>query len=216
MEQKKVECQFCHLRFVPKGRKKKDYEKIKFCSRKCHYQSRLKYRICQNCGNKFHVILSEVDKGRALYCSVRCRCEGAKKRVSIICHHCGKVFFRQNHLLKHARIHYCSRDCFIKHTSKNDWHCRNCGLGLEEAIKKNTKDRRSYREKRTSGRYYFCNRQCYSDYVAKNKLKTQCYVCKIELRLPKSKMKEYNFCSREHMHIWRIERRPAWAIKLPG
>lgn len=197
-----IECQFCHKFFYPKKRKKKDWPKIKFCSRRCHFESRKIYRMCQYCGEKFHVRLYNVANGRDLYCSQICRTRAAKKRVSLWCANCGKLYFRQPHKSSGKNKTFCSRECHHKYIRKDGWSCLNCGITLKEAIKKHEGDKQSYREKRTSNKYKYCNKECAAVHRKSSKT-VECYVCKKLIKRKPSQIREFNFCCRQHMYLWR-------------
>jgi hypothetical protein len=102
-------CEYCHKDYIKAASRKK---LTKFCSKKCHDESRKIYRICQSCGKKFRIEMNLVLINRGLYCSYKCRGHGQMTGVLHQCK-CGKYVYRKpSQLMKHV---YCSRECAFKY-----------------------------------------------------------------------------------------------------
>lgn len=115
---------------------------------------------CPKCNKLFTVWAYRLRNGNKPYCSVNCSASAQphpRKRISLICPVCNKVFERQPNELHHKK-HYCSRECMMKdrpHNSQNPtWKrigipCETCGRLF---------DIKRYRLKRTN--HFFCSRKC--------------------------------------------------------
>lgn len=110
----KLTCEHC-------GKKYDSYPcfkgKSKFCSRKCYLEAHKYYRICQYCGKKFQVLMFEVNRGKNIYCSVKCQREGMKTGHMHQCP-CGKWVYRKK-VAEKFRHYYCCREHYAKYNLPN-------------------------------------------------------------------------------------------------
>lgn len=72
-------CSICGTIFVP------EYREQRFCGRKCGQESCRKKirRVCQYCGNIFHVPPNIIQRGGGIYCTRRCHIKGRKRETNI-------------------------------------------------------------------------------------------------------------------------------------
>lgn len=118
-----VKCDMCSKIVL---KKKWQYNKYKnhFCSRECHdkFQLLSKERkgsdcilytkveiICDQCGNYFMKVPSQIEGKKNNFCSQKCHYEFKGGRKDVICDTCGMVFHKiSSHVLSK---NYCSRKC---------------------------------------------------------------------------------------------------------
>ncbi len=134
-----------------------DLEK-KYCSLQCYWKSIEKEKvqfICKHCKKPFCVLKSYLKHKPASYCSNQCSSEAQKKRVSVKCDFCGKVFEKKE--CYSNGINYCSQLCKGKaQRSGTIRHCEYCGSEFyirPSEIKKGAE--RSFKVGR------FCSQECY-------------------------------------------------------
>ncbi len=79
-----------------------------FCSNKCKYIGRKKYKICKLCGKSFF------KKSAKYYCSISCsnKANWKNKRNMVKCRVCRKEFNVPPRIVKMGKGKYCSRDCY--------------------------------------------------------------------------------------------------------
>lgn len=148
-------CQFCGKVFPIKSQTR--LKKAKFCSQKCHYESR-KIRIfisCENCGKTIKIFPSKKERR---FCSRECFFEWRKKnkkRFKRVCKTCGKKFFvvfsKTQPRNGSPRGLYCSKKCRLEKPSKKiKKRCLYCGkvFRVNPAV-----------NKRGEGK--FCSRECF-------------------------------------------------------
>lgn len=124
---------------------------VKFCSKKCYYESKYKIQICKNCGNGFKILKSL--KG-IKFCSKKCRHEYYQNRYyeTKECLVCGKKFSA----LKSKKRVCCSVRCAAKYIeSKVAIKCKECGKTFFKKLSK-------------SGKTHFCSKRCYSKWCIEN------------------------------------------------
>lgn len=86
----------------------------RFCSTKCSQANRChqKYVIkCQQCGKEFSALPCKHRK----FCSWACARQARRRRITLVCANCGKVFQRSPSLVKKARFRYCNIKCMREH-----------------------------------------------------------------------------------------------------
>ncbi|MFI9365866.1 DUF559 domain-containing protein [Kitasatospora sp. NPDC053057] len=168
----------------------------KYCSSKCYHEAKTAARVvsrgCQQCGTTFKKRLSQVVRGKGLYCSTDCARLGSRMdRVERPCGHCGKplivvpeqVAYRDN-----GRGQYCSMACSgaaktLEGTMLTP--CKRCG-----------DDVRVHRSKIEDGRKSYCSDEC----KAADKLREErpCEHCGAVMVLIHTKtIEERRFCGRE-------------------
>lgn len=128
----------------------------KYCSYKCAYSYRKppkrrkgKYVECQICGKKIY--LQPCHIGKTKYCSAKCMGLAKRKKQTLKCKVCGKVFEVAKSYTKYNKGHYCSRKCMgtartisKKRSIDNLWaiviklkagnKCEYCGKFIEKGL----------------------------------------------------------------------------------
>ena len=133
----------------------------------CKECRRKKYKhICEICGKDYIN-----DHKNSKYCSVECRVESTKNKITYYCDFCGKECEQTPSEYSRYKNHYCSSECKAKHQSQiysgeNNpqysqikYNCDNCGK--ECSMKK------SHYEDRTN---HFCSTKCMGEWCSKNRI----------------------------------------------
>lgn len=89
----------------------KSYESQEYCSKDCMYEYKRnhsvnKIKICPICNKEFKQKHPEQK-----YCSVECRNESMRSRITCICEYCGKEFDRKKSEVNKNKHHYCLNEC---------------------------------------------------------------------------------------------------------
>lgn len=157
---------------------------------------------CEHCGKIFGALISEVNRGKGRFCSLKCyyswhsgkNCNLAKNGTTKrACAECGKSFDYWKG--KVSRI-FCSPECFHKHQSSRgeDKICPICGTGFHvspSTIKK--------------GKGILCSPECSRIWASRNNIKKICLECNSEYEVVPAIAKKGhgNFCSRKCLSKWR-------------
>ena len=133
----------------------------------CKECRRKKYKhTCEICGKKYIN-----DKKNSKYCSVKCRTESRKNKITYFCDFCGKECEQIPAEYNSYKNHYCSSECKNKHQgqiysmenhpqySQVKYNCDNCGA--ECSMKK------SHYEART---HHFCSSKCMGEWYSENRI----------------------------------------------
>lgn len=217
-----------------------EYNKRNFCSMKCKKEYNWEDRICEYCGDVFHVRKSSKVK----FCSTKCSRTAIYERglETRICRNCGKEF----DVLKSSDNLCCCDECYIEWKSKHEKvHCTCDYCGKEMVMSKIRFDnnvrghycsqecsqksqiRGKYVECKNCGKLIykmesllrennFCSKECVSEYNHKNNSTTkECEMCGKVFEIKNSKVDTARFCSNECKNKWQSEFRvgensPTW------
>lgn len=125
------ECDYCGKK-LKMNKYKFDRAKHHFCDRKCqgkfrskfycgensfNYKDSINAYICKECGKEFF----SYHKNR-IYCSIECKSNSQKDRVTLVCDYCGNEFERCNsevkwHDLRGYKKIFCSSKCSYEYYS---------------------------------------------------------------------------------------------------
>ena len=128
---------------------------------------------------------AQIKSGRQ-FCSKHCKNESQKKRISLICNGCCKVFSVLPYLKR--QTNYCSLECYRRSTKRKIEHvCVICNKGFQ--IK-------AYLVKQGFGIY--CSRKCQHAAYEKRRIKIVCKQCgKIRIVPPSTARQKASFCSKK-------------------
>jgi hypothetical protein len=150
------ECRYCKSIFLCK---RSEYNRRKFCSKKCMNLSMIKYQICYICGNKFY------SKKKNKFCSDKCRRQNIlSEQVEKRCAICGKIFYICKFDDKHDHKICCSKKCSDIRIERMR-EIRKCVQCVKEF-----KVAKSIQKK-------FCSKECRKKYLNRNKVKEICVIC---------------------------------------
>ncbi len=229
-----------------------------FCTRKCIVEWKLKnwhkenspaWRggpvevICDACGKTIERSPAQIKKVEHHFCNRACRKnwlsihgkelnQHLKKTVVIPCSNCGKPVERTPSTKNPYKETFCNRQCIGEWRSKNwqgkncpNWKetpplfCSYCGSQLDKKLNRGL-----------DHEHHFCDRDCYSKWVSKNKIgdkapqwkggnkKVACAFCGKEIERIRSEVEHRSvnfFCSIECHGKWRSqnivgEKHPGW------
>lgn len=74
---------------------------------KAHQRYKLPDRVCEHCGEEFHIPPKEVKKKRGRFCSRTCYFKFRKAKRTIKCDYCRNLFERNN-----SKRRFCGWGCF--------------------------------------------------------------------------------------------------------
>jgi hypothetical protein len=171
-------CQQCEKKYKSYPCRKKHSH---FCSKACFNESRRHYRICRFCRRKFRVEMTDVEQGKALFCSKKCRGLASQNGQVFTCP-CGKLIYRRpSQAKKHG---YCSRACFLKYATKKRWvNCEVCG-------------KRLLRKPSLILKHIYCSQKCRGI-----KVPVTCPCGKVIYR-KRSQVSKHNYCSSKHFGLY--------------
>lgn len=123
---------------------KNEWEKSKYCSRRCHYEYHREEKICPICSKSFVSLKCYSRK----FCSMLCRNRSRPDRggkIELICQLCGKKFIplRRGFFGKNQK--YCSKYCAnLDKCGKNHWNWKGGKTGINYLMR-NRKEYRNWR-----------------------------------------------------------------------
>lgn len=101
----------------------------KYCSAKCKqtacgrnlsgsnhplYRHDVKFRPCKFCGTSFRPKVSNTERGKGVFCSLKCYWKSMERREKVHCSACGKEFYCvPNRIRDHEQL-FCSNKCKFK------------------------------------------------------------------------------------------------------
>ena len=91
----------------------------RFCSRKCHAESRKTkgiWKVCPECGKRFAATPGQVSQR---FCSIRCSGLSRRKGETMACEYCGEEFYATRAAVAKGE-RFCSRLCRAKASRKGE------------------------------------------------------------------------------------------------
>lgn len=167
-----------------------------FCSKKCSgiwsgkEKTKLKTSFvnCDNCGVEYKMSNSHIErkkiKSHQFFCSKKCETE-KRTEHNYSCPECGTSFRRMKSQTLLGFNKYCSFECSKKGQRNGEY--RNC-----QRCKKEFYIRPSELKKSSSK---FCSWECL--HSESELLTIKCYNCGEDFKRYKSRLRKYNFCSKE-------------------
>lgn len=151
-----VTCTQCGIAF-----KAKACDKRKFCSRKCHNDSKpIPQHTCTLCGKTYLRTATKAGK----FCSAKCQGKAHQRRAILMCMNCGKTYQTHRRSLRRG-TRFCSRPC----KKESQRHDASIPMFLEIpcAICQQPFMAKWFAERGDSGeRQKFCSRDCASKHHA--------------------------------------------------
>ena len=104
---------------------KKRYAKIKFCSSRCYFKSRILVNACRHCGKD----IETTHKRNKQFCNIECM-RAFWEAEKITCNYCGDKC-PEDTPLAFGRQKFCTHQCFIDSVGKGFVvFCNRCGLPM--------------------------------------------------------------------------------------
>lgn len=135
------------------------------------------YRACSNCNKP-------LPQNLELFCCRECHYAGMRKRISILCHGCGKSFQIKPYLKR--KTNYCSLTCYRKTTLT--CQVKICRICRKEFIATGSQVRNNFG--------IYCSRKCQNKINIERRKSVNCRQCGTQIVKPPSVAKLTKFCSK--------------------
>jgi hypothetical protein len=176
-----------------------------------HYSTEENNRVkveCEQCGEGFKKVRSEIERTDSHYCSTECRDEDfGVPRISLKCSTCAEVFEIPEWLAEDRK--YCSKECYHSRQARREVECRYCGDPKSIPENEFLKDRD-----------YFCSQQCYLNHRReKGHINVRCANCENELTIKRYRAQRSDriFCDDDCRIEWQSnESNPRYVGGLSG
>jgi endogenous inhibitor of DNA gyrase (YacG/DUF329 family) len=162
---------------------------------------------CEECHKDFYIEKRHIARARTndpkyknsgRFCSNNCKNKHRKIVVELICHQCGKSFYKEPHKIQKNNHNFCSGNCWkeYKISRRVSITCPICGNSILRKKSEVTRNNKHY-----------CSQQCY-DIDKFKQINTTCTTCgKILQRKPCRIKTGLQFCSLKcfHQHLRKDE-----------